>query len=83
MDISFTAEEAANAVQRLKRRKTPGTDGLLAEHLKAGGEAVFRNILNVIPGVLKRGIIVPVYKELEGKILCVLIVIGELLCVPR
>ena len=71
MDVPFTDEEVANTVQRLKRRKAPGPDGLLAERLKAGGEAVeiwLRNILNgimeleMIPGILKRGIIVPVYK---------------------
>ena len=52
-------------------RKAPGPDGLMAEHLKAGGEAVviwLLRILNaikeleVVLDVLKRGLIVPVYK---------------------
>ena len=53
----------------------PGPDGLLAEHLKAGGEAVMiwlRNILNAtvevesVPTVLKRGVVLLVYKG-DGK----------------
>ena len=53
--------------------------------LKAGGKEVniwLRNILNavvdleVIPEVLKRGVIVPVYINLVGKILCVLTATG-------
>ena len=50
LDVPFTAEEVSRAVSRLKKKKAPGPDGLLAEHLRAGGEAVviwLRNILNV------------------------------------
>ena len=70
LDVPFTAEEVSRAVSKLKK-KAPGPDGLLAEHLKAGGEGVviwLRNILNAIvefesvPSVLKRGVVVPVYK---------------------
>ena len=55
----------------LKKRKAPGPDGLMAEHLKAGGEAVviwLMKILNVVIEleavleILKRGVVVPVYK---------------------
>ena len=60
-------------IRRLKGKKAPGPDGLMAEHLKDGGEAVviwLMKILNtiveleVIPAVLKQGVIVyiPVYK---------------------
>ena len=68
LDVPFTS---ARAVHKLKKKKARGPDGLLAEHLKAGGDAVIiwlRNILNavveleVIPDVMKRGVVVPVYK---------------------
>ena len=58
-------------MSKKKKNKARGPDGLLAEHLKAGGEAVviwLMNILNAVaklesvPPVLKRGIVVPVYK---------------------
>ena len=71
LDVPFSAEEVAGAVRKLKGKKAPGPDGLMAEHLKAGGEAVviwlMRTLnaiteLEEIPDVLKRGIIVPVYK---------------------
>ena len=73
LDVPFSAEEVAGAVRfKLKGKKAPGQDGLMAEHLKAGGEAVViwltrtLNViieLEVIPDVLKRGIIVPVYNR--------------------
>ena len=71
LDVPFSAEEVAGAVRKLKGKKAPGQDGLMAEHLKAGGGAVViwltrtLNViieLEVIPDALKRGIIVPVYK---------------------
>ena len=74
LDVPFTANEVTKAV------KKPGPDGLLAEHLKAGDEAVniwLRNILNAvvefedIPEVPKRGVIVPVYKASGTDPLCI------------
>ena len=71
LDVPFTAEEVARAIARLKGRKAPGPDGLMAEYLKSGGEVVviwLLRILNavveleVVPDVLKEGLIVPVYK---------------------
>ena len=71
LDTPFSAEEVSVAIAKLKSRKAAGPDELMAEHLKAGRESVviwLMNILNavvemeVIPGVLKRGVIVPVYK---------------------
>ena len=40
LDVPFSAEEVAGVVRKLKGKKAPGQDGLMAEHLKAGGEAV-------------------------------------------
>ena len=34
LDVPFTAEEVARSIGKLK---APGPDGLMAEHLKAGG----------------------------------------------
>ena len=71
MDVSFTAEEVENAIRMLKRKKSAGPDGLTAEHLQEGGSNVriwLRNILNaivemeVVPAVLKSGVVVPIYK---------------------
>ena len=71
LDVPFTAEEVSKAVNRLNRRKAPGPDGLMAEHLKAGGDVVITwlmkilndvVVLEVAPEVLKNGIIVPIYK---------------------
>ena len=71
LDVPFSAEEVSAALMRLNNRKAAGPDGLMAEHLKLGGESVviwLMNILNavieleVVPDVLKRGVVVPVYK---------------------
>ena len=71
LDVPFTAEEVSRAVSRLKGKKAPGPDGVMAEHLKFGGEVFviwLMRILNAaieleaIPEVLKRGVVVPVYK---------------------
>ena len=71
LDTPFCAEEVPAAVRKLKSGKAAGPDGLLAEHLKWGGESVLlwlQGVLNFIveseavPSVLKTGILVPVYK---------------------
>ena len=71
LNVPFTAEEVKKAIKRLKRRKAPGSDNLLAEHLIEGGQCVvfcLTNILNAsidleaIPGSFKSGLAVPVYK---------------------
>jgi len=71
LDVPFSAEEVAAAVGRLKRGKAAGPDGLMAEHLKAGGQGMVIWLLNVlnavveleaVPDILKRGVVVPVYK---------------------
>ena len=71
LDVPFTVEEAEKVIKRLKRRKAPGPDSLLAEHLIEGGQSVvicLANILNAIidleaiPDYFKSGLVVPVYK---------------------
>ncbi len=71
LDIAFTAEEVTKAVSRLQLRKAAGPDGLMAEHLRIGGDTLviwLMNILNSIveleafPSFLKMGYLVPVYK---------------------
>ena len=71
LDAPFTREEVARALKKLKARKAAGPDGIVGEHLKWGGAVVqewLLRVLNavvdleVIPSVLKSGIIVPVYK---------------------
>ena len=71
LDVPFTAKEVSGAVSRLKGKKAPGPDGVMAKHLKFGGEVFviwLMRILNAvieleaIPEVLKRGVVVPVYK---------------------
>ena len=66
LDVSLLAEVLA-VVSKLKCGKAAGPDGLMAEHLKAGGEVVviwLLNVLNTIVKleVIKRGVVVPVYK---------------------
>ena len=62
LDVPFTAEEVARSIGRLKGRKAPGPDGLMAEHLKACGEAEDLECRCGSRGYTKRGLIVPVYK---------------------
>ena len=67
-DTPFTIEELEQALHKLKMRKACGLDGLLAEHLKFGGQAILTWLLKIIvelqalPDILKRGSITPVYK---------------------
>ena len=66
LDVSFLAEVLA-VVSKLKCGKAAGPAGFMAEHLKAGGEVVviwLLNVLNTIVKleVIKRGVVVPVYK---------------------
>ena len=71
LDVPFTMEDISRAINKLKSKKAPGPDGLMAEHLKARGEAIviwLMRVLNAvveleaIPGLLKRGVTVPIYK---------------------
>ena len=71
LDVPFSPEEVETVIKHLKKRKSPGLDGLLAEHLQHGGTAVvdwLTHLLNAIvafeeiPDMLKCGVVVPVYK---------------------
>ena len=71
LEVLFAADEVTRALARLKKRKAPGPDGLMAEHLKRGGQIVviwLMKILNAIvelesvPMVFKKGVEVPIYK---------------------
>ena len=71
LDTPFTLEELMKAIDKLKMRKACGPDGMLAEHLKYGGQPLHTwllKILNciveleVIPDMFKYGSITPVYK---------------------
>ncbi len=72
LDVAFTAEEVEHTLARMKKKKAPGPDALMAEHLQEAGTEVqiwLRNVLNVIvdieeiPSSMKSGIITPVYKH--------------------
>ena len=63
--------EVSAAVSKLECGKAAGPDGFMAEHLKAGGEAVIMLLLNALntnvelgiaPDILKRVVVAPVYK---------------------
>lgn len=43
LDIPFSTEEDSAALGRLKNRKAAGPDGLMAEHLKLGGDLAYEN----------------------------------------
>ena len=71
LDCLFTREEVAGAMRKLRLRKAAGPDGVIGEHLKWGGNMVQEWLLRVtnavvdlevVPSVLKSGILVPVYK---------------------
>ena len=68
LDTPFTVEELEQALRKLKMRKASGPDGLFAEHLKFGGQALLTWLLKIlnsiieleaIPDILKCGSIAP------------------------
>ena len=71
LDVPFSSEEVEAVLKKLKKRKSPGLDGLLAEHLQYGGIAVVNwlagllnaiVVLKEIPEMMKCGVVIPVYK---------------------
>ena len=69
LDVPSTVDKVEKAIKQLKRRKAPGPDNLMAEHLIEGGQSVvicLTNILNTITDLEaipdSSGLVVPVYK---------------------
>ena len=69
LDVPFPANKVTNAVRKLKKRKDPRPDGLLAEHLKAGAEAVNIWLRNILNAVVELEVISEVLHELRGVLL--------------
>ena len=56
LDTPFTVEELEQApkpLQKLKKRKASGQDGLFAEHLKFGGQALLTWLLKIINSIIE------------------------------
>lgn len=53
LDTPFSAEEVSVAIAKLKSRKAAGLDGLMAEHLKVGGESVVIWLMNILNAVVE------------------------------
>ena len=47
-------EEVQFAVNRLKRKKAPGPDGLTAEHLQGGGECMIMWLTRILNNIVDR-----------------------------
>ena len=71
LDVPFTLDEVIIAVMKLKLGKSGGPDGIVAKHLRWGGEILhlwLQRVLNsiikmeVIPPMFKAGLLCPVYK---------------------
>ena len=71
-NIQPSYEEVTHVIKCKKNHKTPGTDQILAEFLKKGGEALWRRIHHLIkliwtqykiPEEWSMGIIQPIYKK--------------------
>ena len=70
LDVPFTLDhEVISAVMKLKLGKSGGPDGIIAEHLRWGGEILHlwvQRVLNSIIGdtpMFKAGLLCPVYKD--------------------
>ncbi len=73
LDVPFSLEEVVNAVMKLKLRKSGGPDGIIAEHLRWGGETLHLWLLRMLNSIIKMeeippfnlfksGLLCPVYK---------------------
>jgi hypothetical protein len=67
-----SAFEVEMAIEKLKRHKSPGTDQIPAELVKAGGRIIWSEIYQLIiciwnkeelPEEWKESIIIPIYKK--------------------
>jgi len=74
---SFTEEEIGNIITSLSKRKSPGNDGVLNEHLlyMYAGDAMYKGLTHLfnailhferIPSAWKTSILIPIYKG-KGK----------------
>ena len=52
LDVPITAEEVEDALSSLKRRKSPGPDGVCNEHLLFGGPVVKAWLLQVYNAII-------------------------------
>ena len=73
----ITRGEVVKAVQRLKNGRSPGEDEIVAEMLKAGGEATAEWLFDIIRGVWrtrtvpvewKRSVLIPIHKKNDRKV---------------
>ena len=53
LDVPFTMADVFRAINKLKAKKAPVPDGLMAEHLKAGGEAIVAWLMRVLNAVVE------------------------------
>ena len=70
-EIQVELSDIVNNIKELKRRKSPGPDGVSNEHIIHGGQVLVQNLktlfdkmleMDYIPGKFKIGIIIPVHK---------------------
>ena len=66
LDAPFSGEEVTNAVSRLKVRKAAHPDGLVAEHLKAGGKSMVIWLRNTPEGCGGAGGCARHFEEMVG-----------------
>ena len=54
LDVPFTLEEVIGAVMKLKLGKSGGLDGVVAEHLRWGGETLHLWLMRVLNSIIYR-----------------------------
>ena len=91
LDVPPTREEIKKAIAQVKPRKSPGSDGILAEVYQHGGEVVLSGLKDlfvscwergVLPKDLKDAVIVSLYKNKGEKSDCSNYCDITLLCSP-
>ena len=73
----ITRDEVVKAIRRLKNGRSPGEDEVVAEMLKAGGEAIVEWLFDIlrevwrtrrVPVEWKRAVLVPIHKKNDRKV---------------